>query len=375
MNTLTQDVQAATSGDEKAFERIIDTCKNTVTSIALSIVKDVDASEEVAQKVFINCWQNLSTLNKPDSFLPWVRQTSRHMSLNYLRDNKVNQRASSDEADRVFAEFCSNEHYLEQELNSEQCKLIVQRLIDDLPPESREVVLLYYREQAPSQHVANLLGISEASVRKKLSRARATLKDRLIEKYGRVILSTVPAVSFASITLATATASPKALAAVSMSQQSSWMGKLSFLFSGAMLASFMGVLAVFLSHKMVEKRLEFESDKHLLRQVRNVQIAWLLVFGVVFGLSYQLSDGYIWPVTTYTIFAVGLSVLIRRAQQIAVAGINRKSKFLSDKDQQDPSASDKPCNNRWAAFGLYGGLLIGFVGLFAGLVGSGRLVL
>lgn len=371
MNTLTQDVQAATAGDERAFERIIDTCKNTVTSIALSIVKDVDASEEVAQSVFINCWQNLSKLKQPDSFLPWVRQTSRHLSLNYLRDNKVAKRVSAEETDRVFSEFCNDDKCLDHDLNVEQCKFIVQRLVDDLPSDSREVVLLYYREQESSKHVAQLLGISESSVRQKLSRARAKLKDSLLNRYGQVILSTVPAVSFASITLATATASPKAVAAVSLSQQTGWLGKFSFLISGAMLASLTGVLAVFLSHKVVERRLEFESDKELLRKVRNLQIGWLLIFGVFFGLSYQLSDGFVWPLVTYSIFAVGLFVLSVRAQQIAVDGINRKSQHLAGNGQEKST----PCNNRWAKVGLYGGLLIGFAGLIVGLIGSGRLPL
>lgn len=362
MNTMTQDVQAATAGDSKAFERLIDSCKNTVTSIALSIVKDVDASEEVAQRVFINCWQNLAALKNPDSFLPWVRQTSRHLSLNYLRDNKVSQRTSSEEADQIFMEFCNEQASLEHALNAEQCHVIVQKLIDDLPSESREVVLLYYREQESSQHVANLLGISEVSVRKKLSRARGKLKESLLKRYGQVILSTVPAVSFASITLAAATSSPKAMAAVSVGQSTGWFGKLSVLFSGAMLASFVGVLAVFFSHKVVEKRLQYESDKQLLRKVRNLQIGWLLIFGVCFALSFELSDGFIWPILTYSLFAVGLSILIRRAQQITIAAI-QQSKELST------------VNNRWGLIGLFGGLFTGFLGMIIGLIGSGRLTL
>lgn len=363
MNTLTMDVEAASSGDQKAFARLIAASKNTVTTIALNIVRDVDASEDIAQAVFINCWQNLGSLKNAESFLPWVRQTSRHLALNYLRDNKVGRRADSDEAERAFTEFCNQENSAELELNRQQSKIIVQQLIDELPAASREVVLLYYREQQSSAHVANLLGISEQAVRQKLSRARARLKQDLLSRFGQVILSTVPTVSFSSVVLASVATSPKAAAAVSATQPTSALAKLSWLFSGAMFASLVAVVAVFFSHRMVEKRLQLESDKRLLRSIRNLQIGWILVFGVCFALSYELTEGFLWPLLTYSVFAAGLSVLIRRAQQVAMAGLSRQTGLK-------PTRSNRIAST----LGLYGGLLIGFVGLLSGLIASGRLV-
>ncbi len=99
------DVIAATAGDRSAFERLINQCRHTVTGIALAIVKDLDASEEVAQDVFIYIWQQLGSLREPASFLPWVRQMTRHRSYNYLRDNKVKQKVLGDEAETLLENF------------------------------------------------------------------------------------------------------------------------------------------------------------------------------------------------------------------------------------------------------------------------------
>ena len=52
-----QDVLLAMKGDNNAFTRLIQASRNTISSIALAIVKDLDASEEVAQQVYIQCWQ------------------------------------------------------------------------------------------------------------------------------------------------------------------------------------------------------------------------------------------------------------------------------------------------------------------------------
>ena len=44
-------------------------------------------------------------------------------------------------------------------------------IISSLPEDSREILLLFYREGQSSQQVADLLGMSDAAVRKRLSRA------------------------------------------------------------------------------------------------------------------------------------------------------------------------------------------------------------
>ncbi|MEJ2417221.1 MAG: RNA polymerase sigma factor [Exilibacterium sp.] len=89
---LTNDVIAAQQGDSDALSRLIEKTRNTVASIALAIVKDIDSSEEVAQQVFIAVWQQLSTLKSNNSFLPWIRQTTRYKAYNFLRDNKVSKK-------------------------------------------------------------------------------------------------------------------------------------------------------------------------------------------------------------------------------------------------------------------------------------------
>jgi len=64
---------AAARGDRDAYGRIVAGCQSTVTSIALAIVRDVPASEDIAQEAFLSAWQHLRKLHNPASFLPWLR--------------------------------------------------------------------------------------------------------------------------------------------------------------------------------------------------------------------------------------------------------------------------------------------------------------
>jgi DNA-directed RNA polymerase specialized sigma24 family protein len=78
--TLESDVLLAGKGDEAAFRRLVDSSANTVCSIALAIVRNVEASEDIAQEAFLTAWSNLRSLRNPSSFLPWLRQVTRNQA-------------------------------------------------------------------------------------------------------------------------------------------------------------------------------------------------------------------------------------------------------------------------------------------------------
>ena len=390
MDVYSSDVIAAQSRDIKAFERLINASKNTVSAIALGIVKDMDASEDVAQKVFINCWQNLSTLTNPKSFMPWVRQITRYMAINYLRDNKVSKSIKGDEGENILASFCKSDDALETKISDEQTKKIIAALIDELPSDSREVVLLYYREQCSTKHVAQLLDISDAAVRKKLSRARAMLKTLTLDKFSRIIIATTPTVTFTSMTL-TLLANPKsATAAVAVGATGSaskggvfnslW-SKVLWVFSGAMLGALVAMVAVIASHKLAERHMKHEPDKKKLKRVRNYTLVWIFVWGMLFAASYELSTGFIVPLLTYCGFGAGIAILTKRAHQIIYSTSQKLNTPSSDiKYEQHgqlkrEKIQDEQSMNISNMLGLYGGLILGFIGLIAGLINSGRLVI
>ena len=55
---LETDVLAASAGDTQAFGRLVDQTKSAVTAVALAIVGDYPASQDIAQDVFLAAWRN-----------------------------------------------------------------------------------------------------------------------------------------------------------------------------------------------------------------------------------------------------------------------------------------------------------------------------
>lgn len=154
---LLRDLPAASGGDRDAYGRIVAACQNAITAIALAITRDVQASEDIAQEAFLSAWQKLRRLNNPASFLPWLRQITRNLAHDHLRARR-HEAAPADEAEAVIAAAADPAPTPMQRLLDDERQQAAAELISTLPDESREVLLLYYREGRSSQQVALLLG-------------------------------------------------------------------------------------------------------------------------------------------------------------------------------------------------------------------------
>jgi RNA polymerase sigma factor (sigma-70 family) len=196
-DTLDRELPAAAGGCQQSYGRIVLACQNTVTAIALAITRDVQASEDIAQEAFIKAWQQLNQLHNPASFLPWLRQITRNLARDWLRANR-GRPLSGDAADIAISMAADPGPSAPEYLQRAEEELAAEEIISALPEDSRETLLLYYREGQSSQQVANLLGLSDAAVRKRLSRARASVREEMLRRFGDFARGTAPSAAFAT---------------------------------------------------------------------------------------------------------------------------------------------------------------------------------
>ena len=205
---LRTELPAARRGSHEAYGRIVRACQNTVTAIALAITGDVQASEDIAQEAFLSAWQQLDRLRNSASFLPWLRQIARNLARDWLRAQA--QRPLSGEAAEIAIGMAADPSPEPADrLLRGEAEAAAEDIISALPEDSREVLLLFYREGQSSRQVAALLGLSDEAVRKRLSRARASVREDLLQRFGGLARSTAPSAAFAlAVAGALATAAP-----------------------------------------------------------------------------------------------------------------------------------------------------------------------
>jgi len=197
---LSRDLPSAAAGCQQAYGRIVRASQNTVTAIALAITRDVGASEDIAQEAFLRAWQQLSQLHNHASFLPWLRQITRNLARDWLRANR-HRPLSGEAAELAIGMAADADPTPAERLQRAEEEIAAEELICALPEDSRETLLLYYREGQSSQQVAALLGLSDAAVRKRLSRARACVREQMLVRFGEFARHSAPGAAFA-VTLA-----------------------------------------------------------------------------------------------------------------------------------------------------------------------------
>jgi len=204
MNAQTLDVMlhaelpAASRGDADAYGRIVLACQNTVTAIALAITRDVQASEDIAQEAFLRAWQQLDRLKNSASFLPWLRQITRNLARDWLRMHR-HRPMTGEGAEIAIGLAADPAPAPDEQLAMTEQELAATDIISALPEDSRETLLLFYREGQSSQQVARLLGLSDAAVRKRLSRARASVREEMLARFGDFARSSAPGAAFAMV--------------------------------------------------------------------------------------------------------------------------------------------------------------------------------
>jgi len=203
---------AAQGGDRAAFAQFVGLTQGMVTALALSITSDPGISEDIAQETYLEAWKKLRSMHADASTLPWLREVARNKSIDVLR--RRSHPATPVALDALTDIQCPLDQPPET-LQSEQQIAIVLRALQSLSEESRETILLYYREGERTQDVATMLGVSDSVVRKRLQRARDKLRADVESQIKRFSIVTAPGAGFgAAIAAGLGSMSPPAAAVV-----------------------------------------------------------------------------------------------------------------------------------------------------------------
>ncbi len=180
-------VASAINGDAEAWSLIFEKTQSMVYFTCVKLLHNVDAAEDIAQDVYVSAMKNIGALTEPDAFPGWIKRIAVNLSKNYLVKNKP-MLFSEDEEDNAFANIPEvNEDFLPEEYAQKQetCRIIT-GMIDKLPEKQRICVMLYYYDELSVAEIANMMQVSENTVKSRLNYARSAIKKEVesLEKKG-----------------------------------------------------------------------------------------------------------------------------------------------------------------------------------------------
>jgi RNA polymerase sigma-70 factor (ECF subfamily) len=177
-------VRAAQAGNLEAFNLLVQRHERPVFNVALRLLRDVGLAEDATQDTFIRAWQNIRTF-QTGSVRSWLYKIATNRSYDMLRAS-ARRPAGSLEAEVVeiepiwtaggAAEESPDALALRRELS-----IYLERALTALPEDQRMVVLLVDVQGLDYHEVAETLGIALGTVKSRLSRARARIRQALAD--------------------------------------------------------------------------------------------------------------------------------------------------------------------------------------------------
>jgi RNA polymerase sigma factor (sigma-70 family) len=306
-------VRAAAGGDRDAFASIVDRTRTLVCSIAMAILRDVEASQDVAQDVFLSAWRDLRKLREPSSFLPWLRQMTRNRAHHVLRSRVRERRVLSDGDADVLLEVATDGNTPAADLIRREDRVRLATAIEALPDDAREVVTLFYREGRSVRQVADLLDMREDAVKQRLARARSRLREAMLEQIGETLRVTAPGAAFTMAVMAATVAMPSTAAAAGMGLTAKVIGpgliaKLAGAVAGASAGFIFGGTAVMFGMRQLTKQARDDEERRQLRRFGVTVMSTVMLAGSGFAL-FPLLTHYQWPIVlNYFAFTVALFI-------------------------------------------------------------------
>jgi RNA polymerase sigma-70 factor (ECF subfamily) len=177
-------IASARKGDVRAFNQLVMLYQSLAYNVAYRILGDGDAAADATQDAFFSAYKAMPKF-RGGSFKSWVLRIVTNACYDQLRAKKRRPTSSLDdlpvEADHTAylrdpAEQ-PDEYVARQDLNR-----LIQAGITTLPVEQRTIVVLSDVQGLSYQEIADVLDLSLGTVKSRLSRGRAKLRDFLWQK-------------------------------------------------------------------------------------------------------------------------------------------------------------------------------------------------
>ncbi|HEU4690384.1 MAG TPA: RNA polymerase sigma factor [Vicinamibacterales bacterium] len=173
------------AGDTALFEVLMRRYNERLYRAARAILRDENEAEDVMQQAYVNAYAHLRQFDGRSKFSTWLTRIAVHEAL--ARARRRGRYLTMDLEDASAIEFPQAHDGTpdpERLAIARELGAVLESAIDRLPDGAREVFVLRQIEGMRTDEVADALGVSEAVVKTRLSRARGALRRDLYEYAG-----------------------------------------------------------------------------------------------------------------------------------------------------------------------------------------------
>lgn len=178
-------LQAYSGGNEDAVTVLIERHRKRVYDYIRMMVKDADLADDLFQETFIKVLKSLREERYVDNgkFVAWVMRIAHNQIIDHFRRQKQQNNVSNDD---VGYDLLNNKKFsdktIEEHMVSDQISEDIRRLVDFLPEEQREVVVMRHYNDLSFKEIADQTGVSINTALGRMRYALINLRKLINEK-------------------------------------------------------------------------------------------------------------------------------------------------------------------------------------------------
>lgn len=162
-------------GDHAAFTLLYRHYSKPLYAKILHLVKDDETAKELLQDAFFKIWQQREKLDPSKSFRSFLFTISVNLVYDHFRKLSKDKK----HAESVLQTAIDYYTHTEEAINSKESLELIQKAIDQLPPQRRQIYMLCKIDGKSYEQVAQLLSISPSTVRDHMVKGNKVVREYL----------------------------------------------------------------------------------------------------------------------------------------------------------------------------------------------------
>ena len=174
-------LRKAQHGDPEAFEQLITPLEQLIWRICWHYTGNRESAEDCGQETMIRIWRSLDSYRGDCALESWVYRIAANCCMDYLRKKKRDKSVSMEPMREQGFDPADPSLGTEEQVVAADEQKRLREAIAQLPENQREALILTQLEKVPYEEAAKLLGVSEGTIKSRVNRAKARLKEILSE--------------------------------------------------------------------------------------------------------------------------------------------------------------------------------------------------
>jgi len=190
-------VRRARNRDEAAIRAIMQSNNRRLYRMARGILRNDSEAEDVVQETYVRAFTHLDSFRGESSFATWLARIAMNEAMGRLRRQRPSVEWTTLEPGALEAQIIPFPHSgpaedPEKTMAQREIQQVVEQAIDELPEAFRIVFITRVMEGMNVEETAEILDLKPETVKTRLHRARALLRDNVEKKIGPVVLEAFP---------------------------------------------------------------------------------------------------------------------------------------------------------------------------------------